>query len=890
MVDPQNPPEHQPKQGHTTEPETPTVEETPHQPMSIILFSDGTGNSSGKLFKTNVWRMYEALDLGPATAGRRRSQIAYYDNGVGTSSFKPWAVISGIFGFGLKRNILSIYRFVCRNYRPGDENHPGDRIYGFGFSRGAFTIRMVIGLICHQGIIRYDTEQELQQRSVDALRRFSRRNNPNFFPFFVVGGRILRDVIISVKQLFVRVSPQPPSYRPDVEFVGVWDTVSAYGGPIAEITRAIDNWIWPLSMTDYHLSPKVKRASHALALDDERDSFHPLLWDEFNESREAADADKEKTKARKAAVGAAAAGDSTAATAQSAKADEAAKKAKWYRSRVQQVWFAGMHSDVGGGYPDESLSFVPLRWMMDQVKTELSFFPTAYKRIEEMSNAFGPIHDSRHGLASYYRYQPRKITAFLHPESQPDEVEARRKARIVCETLSLRDPTLGEQKYRPQGFLLSCKVHESVIARITSGADDYAPIVLPDRFEIVPAAPASPPKLGLYDWHAWKNIEAKGVIDKSTGRSSRGDRQEAIWNYVFFRRLAYFATVALTLLLLSLPLRTWGKAITTDDRWGVWGRLTGALSRLLPDFLDPWIGALRDRPWHVLILLVLVFAARAVGSRCNLRIKDKTHGLWRDSMKPEPLPAVPPSVLRDRRNSYGYQRTVQWVKWWFLPNIIFGPLLILSIAYLLLIAATQFKLSWDETDACAPSANLPAPGLMLKTSEICHPSGIKVQKDHEYTVDFYSDGKWQDGSQPTTPEGLRARDFDGIVTRIITGLAAPLRRVVTARYLEPLYEIRSPKGDRKVAIHIGRLGVKKEGEIYSGAFRARRDGDLFFFVNDAVWIGNMSHFYTHKSGANQGTARIVVIDRTPSVLTKSRVPAAPKQEKTVLSRSAVTPR
>ena len=69
----------------------------------------------------------------------------------------------------------------------------------------------------------------------------------------------------------------------NIEFVGVWDTVAAYGMPIAELTRGIDQWVWPLSMPDYKLSTKVKMARHALALDDERDTFHPLLWDEVAE-------------------------------------------------------------------------------------------------------------------------------------------------------------------------------------------------------------------------------------------------------------------------------------------------------------------------------------------------------------------------------------------------------------------------------------------------------------------------------------------------------------------------------------------------------------------------------------------------------------------------------
>src|SRR5262245_38795931 len=81
---------------------TQTVEEASVRPRSIVLFSDGTGNSSAKLFKTNVWRMYEAVDLGPSADGKR-DQISFYDDGVGTSSFKLLAALGGAFGWGLKR-------------------------------------------------------------------------------------------------------------------------------------------------------------------------------------------------------------------------------------------------------------------------------------------------------------------------------------------------------------------------------------------------------------------------------------------------------------------------------------------------------------------------------------------------------------------------------------------------------------------------------------------------------------------------------------------------------------------------------------------------------------------------------------------------------------------
>ena len=108
----------------------------------IILLSDGTGNSSAKVWRTNVWRTYEALDLSGS------DQIAFYDDGVGTSSFKPMAILGGAFALGLRRNVIALYKFACRNYRDAD-----DELFGFGFSRGAFTIRIVMGLIDSQGLV-----------------------------------------------------------------------------------------------------------------------------------------------------------------------------------------------------------------------------------------------------------------------------------------------------------------------------------------------------------------------------------------------------------------------------------------------------------------------------------------------------------------------------------------------------------------------------------------------------------------------------------------------------------------------------------------------------------------------------------------------------------------
>jgi len=164
---------------------------------NIVLLSDGTGNSSAKVLKTNVWRLYQALDLkNPET------QIAYYDDGVGTSSFKPLAILGGVFGFGLKRNVIDIYSFCCRNYAEGD------RIYGFGFSRGAFTIRVVAGFIARIGLIRYDGNDEHLARDAEIAYRQYRKERD-----FRSGGNLLIGPLRALRDFVSHVILRKPSFQ-----------------------------------------------------------------------------------------------------------------------------------------------------------------------------------------------------------------------------------------------------------------------------------------------------------------------------------------------------------------------------------------------------------------------------------------------------------------------------------------------------------------------------------------------------------------------------------------------------------------------------------------------------------------------------------------------------
>jgi len=807
----------------------------------IIAFSDGTGNSSSKVFRTNVFRLYTALQLGDVTMPT--PQVAYYDNGVGTSSVRIMALMGGVFGFGLKRNLFELYRYVCRNYNDGDE------IFAFGFSRGAFTIRLLVALICEEGIVPYEDERELTRNCGDALRRFLSRNAPDSFPWLFRAIRSVRDRTIG---LWRKAWDQPfnadAQFRPDIEFVGVWDTVAAYGGPISEITRGIDQYVWPLTMTDYALNAKVKRARHALALDDERDSFWPLLWDEVAEAR------------------------------RMLRMSDAERACEMDDPRLKQVWFAGMHSDVGGGYPDDSLSYVSLRWMIAEIGQRLTFIPEECNHVAQFANPLGPMHDSRAGLAAYYRYQPRKISAMLH-KSVPDVV-------AFDETRVLRDPIIGEKQYRPQGLLLRCLIHRSVIERIAVGNDNYAPIVLPQDFDVDETEPAHSPEIQM----AIANLEDPAIAEP------RAQAQENAWDLVWLRRVCYFVIVALTLLLAAAPLRQSG--ILTDWNPGYvlfdWiSGLFGWLGQFVPGFARPWYDQL-TKSWFdtmiwaaVLGLLAMVMA----GIESNLR--DRQRVQWWAAIGALPVEPSLPTRLRRFRTGPGYQQRLQFWKWKAMPFITGVGTLLLGL-YLLLLAGAQGYLYFKETrgDFCNSGLATPAELNLLDASKPClrlldaqGNGNALVHKGQDYYLEI--DRSVAIPATGGNPGAARGTWTDGRVTGVpTTGLAtfaapgfsqpfmaagAGLRRVATAKWLEPVVELRRPRRyDRTFHYRDARMlrlrflddsPCAAASALVIGTFTADRDGEVYLFLNDAWAPGSSEYFYKgSKWSRNVGTARVRLFD------------------------------
>ena len=139
---------------------------------NLVVLSDGTGNSAAKSAKTNVWRLYQALDL---TDGQ---QVAVFGDGAGTSSVKVLRVLSLVLGVGVKRNVLNLYNFLCRNY---GEN---DRIWAFSSVAAPYTIRVLVGLIDRAGLVTYEAGPELgvtrSRHTGHSARRRSRRGSPGY--------------------------------------------------------------------------------------------------------------------------------------------------------------------------------------------------------------------------------------------------------------------------------------------------------------------------------------------------------------------------------------------------------------------------------------------------------------------------------------------------------------------------------------------------------------------------------------------------------------------------------------------------------------------------------------------------------------------------------------
>jgi uncharacterized protein (DUF2235 family) len=273
----------------------------------IVFCADGTWNEAerkdkrtGRPQPTNVLKVARAV-LPRSRAGT--DQVVNYHYGVGTAG--KWDELTGgAFGTGIEQNVRALYRFLVYNYEPGDE------LYFFGFSRGAFTVRTLAGLMNKVGLLH--KEDEYYTGEIYGLYESSTVLDSDDW-----------------KHVFRNIRDPRPS--PPIRFVGVWDTVGSLGAPGAL------GQLFNRNKYKYHdigLNPAIEHAYHALALDEQRKPFAPSLW----------------------------------------------TRPQGWTGTLEQVWFAGVHSNVGGSYSPDGLANEALHWMVEKAEALGLEFDSAFLR------------------------------------------------------------------------------------------------------------------------------------------------------------------------------------------------------------------------------------------------------------------------------------------------------------------------------------------------------------------------------------------------------------------------------------------------------------------------------------------------------------------------------
>ena len=317
---------------------------------NIVICCDGTGNEFGRN-NTNVVLTY-------MLAQKDEQQVVYYDPGVGTGGWEYEEDSGGLrakgdqaTGRGLQRNVEDAYRYLMGRYAPGD------RVYLFGFSRGAFTVRSLAGMLHKCGLLRADAGNLVEYASK------------------LYNSTDVDAVAAEFRAVFARPCP--------VHFIGVWDTVESL------VMNAGKRF------HDASLNPEVANGFHALAVDEVRRDFPPCLWEE------------------------------TATAGQT----------------IEQVWFAGVHSDVGGWYDERGLSNLTLHWMLGKA-ADCDLRVNRDKLAQYQPNPHDLAHESYDG---FWKLRGQK-TRLIPPRA---------------------------------------RIHKSVFERMESSANDYSPTNLPEEYVTV---------------------------------------------------------------------------------------------------------------------------------------------------------------------------------------------------------------------------------------------------------------------------------------------------------------------------------------------------------------------------------------------------------------------
>ncbi|EMC92178.1 hypothetical protein BAUCODRAFT_47075, partial [Baudoinia panamericana UAMH 10762] len=331
-------------------------------PRKLIICCDGTWQDSdngwvkgrfgqpGHLQNpTNVTRIARAIK---AEDDDHHPQIVYYQAGIGTGIGLYNHVVGGGTGLGLAENVREAYAFIANNYSEHDKLVSPDSIFLLGFSRGAFTARTLGGLICALGVFR----KIAMPHFYEAFEDWERAGDPHYKPLFFdrfyehhheftakekPDEKLARSPNpthreMYLQQYFALLLKLNLTQKAVVKAIGVWDTVGALGIPVNPVLQQVFPFLPSFFRTyrwfDTNLHDSVENAFHALAMDERRFPFGPAVWERQN-----------------------------------------------VKTNLEQVWFPGAHSNIGGSYEDAGMADITLVWMMDRLSGNMLEDREAFK-------------------------------------------------------------------------------------------------------------------------------------------------------------------------------------------------------------------------------------------------------------------------------------------------------------------------------------------------------------------------------------------------------------------------------------------------------------------------------------------------------------------------------
>ncbi|MGH7382257.1 MAG: DUF2235 domain-containing protein [Candidatus Methylomirabilales bacterium] len=348
---------------------------------NIVICSDGTGNTFDKSV-SNVTRLIKLLAL-----DKSQEQIVVYDQGIGTNArrldavkdyhksipdkdsliildgpkawrFAPVGRLASLLGlaigYGFKANVREMYKILSQLYEG-----PDDKIYLFGFSRGAFTVRALAGLLYRCGLPGKNVGED--------EKKFKACFGEAYDLFKPILYEPIREKIAN-KILAFRDKYSVRDCTITIHFLGVWDTVKSYGG------------VWPKLLPHLRHNPHVKIMRHALALNERRSWFNATTWGRLDLDDKGAALRLTKTEL-----------------------DELKKQG------IEEVWFRGCHSDIGGGDAEANTAKIALRWMLGEAAAARVRLNDDGKMMLKDDDPPGPveIHESLRGLWWLTEYLPR---------------------------------------------------------------------------------------------------------------------------------------------------------------------------------------------------------------------------------------------------------------------------------------------------------------------------------------------------------------------------------------------------------------------------------------------------------------------------------------------------